>query len=269
MARIYLNQNLSYLESNSPKGFWPNPTKEGFHRNEKHPWEVPMKRKPRGSRNKFYFDLSEEDIKYFSSGKITTSNKFGLLDPDNIELKEATSRSSGQKMSSPSRKKKEESSPRSSEGVPLYRTGRYSSGNTLHSTYDNFIQSRLNHDCFVDFLNCNNDFMFSDRINFCSGYFPDFITLDSKNAYELSEGNDYSFYYLYTNNNKHLKQLGNCRSKYNSKYFCNMYPAYEISKSQGEMLFTQEGDNLLGELVTGKQLKDLRHISNRDNTLSR
>ena len=74
---------------------------------------------------------------------------------DIIEMKEVTSGSIGQKMSNPSRKKREESTLRSSEGISCHMTGRYSSGNTLHSTYD-FFESKYNHNSFI---NCTNDFI--------------------------------------------------------------------------------------------------------------
>ena len=156
-------------------------------------------------------------------------------------MKEATSGPTGQVLLNPSRKNRKDPTSKSSEGIPDYRSKRYSSGYTLHSTYDNFFKS-IN-DC-DNYVKCNIDFMFTDRRNFCSGYFPDFITLDNINAYELSKGNDYSKYYLYTRNNKHLKQLANCRSKYNDNYFYNMYSAYKICKSQGDLLCTQEGYSL-------------------------
>ena len=60
--------------------------------------------------------------------------------------------------------------------------------------------------------------MFCKRINFCSGYFPEFITLDNNITYELSNSDDY------------LKQIANCKSKYNSKYFRDIYYAYKIGK---------------------------------------
>ena len=103
MARPHLNQNLSCPGSRSPNGFWPNPTKEGFHKNETHPWEVPRKRKPRGSKKEFIYDLFTENIVYNNSETIITKNRFGPLDQD--KLKEATSGPKGRVLLNPPRKK--------------------------------------------------------------------------------------------------------------------------------------------------------------------
>ena len=35
-------------DTNSPKGFWPNPDEEFFHKKQTPPWKVPKKRKSRG-----------------------------------------------------------------------------------------------------------------------------------------------------------------------------------------------------------------------------
>ena len=65
---------------------------------------------------------------------------------------------------------------------------------------------------------------------FCSGYFPDFITLNDPLYYQLSNSNKHNFYYLNVKNGKYLKYLSNKKSKYDNHYFSNMTYAYRVSK---------------------------------------
>ena len=123
----------------------------------------------------------EENIKWKNSGEVTTFNKFDILN-----LEEDTSESTVQEAT-----------------CEFLNYGE----NTLYTTYDDFMRSRNN------LVDNNINFMYTNKSNFCSGYFPEFITLDNNDAYNLSKGDDYSRYYLYTNNNKYLKQLSNFKSK--------------------------------------------------------
>ena len=59
------------------------------------------------------------------------------------------------------------------------------------------------------YLNNNNCYMYKNNKNFCSGYFPDFITLNDPMYYQLSNNNNHKFYYLKTQNGKYLKYLSN------------------------------------------------------------
>ena len=121
--------------------------------------------------------------------------------------------------------KKEEESLESSEGKLVESKG---SKNILHSSLDNFMNSRSMYDFEYD---KDLNFMYTNKYNFCSGYFPEFITLNDNLSYNLSENNsDFNYYYLYTKNGKYLKQLSNCNSRYDGKYFKEMYMAYKISK---------------------------------------
>ena len=199
----------------SPRGFWPNPDEEMFYKARTPPWEVPNRRKTRGNKINYVYDLTGEELIYMKSGEVTTKNKFELL--------EETSSST-----EPSRKKREETplkSLKSSEGTYDDNEVRNYSRNILYPSYDDFMSNRG--DCDDNNIN----YMYTNKYNFCSGYFPEFITLDNDVAYNFSKMNNYSnYYYLYTNNNKYLKQLSNCNSRYDGKYFNDMNFAYKVSK---------------------------------------
>ena len=172
MAKHTSTCNLLSKGFESPKRFWPNPDEEMFYKARTPPWEVPTRRKTRGSKVKFLYDLTGKNIMYMNSGEVTTSNKFELLD-----LEEDTSSSTDHESTSPSRKKREELSLKSSEGE-LFDTGFLNnSENTLYSTYDDFMSTRSN------LVDDNINYMYTNKYNFCSGYFPEFITLDNNNAY--------------------------------------------------------------------------------------
>ena len=196
------------------EGSGPTQMRNGFIRPKPPPWEVPKRRKTRGNKIDYIYDLTGEELIYMNGGKVTTENKFDLLDEDPSTI-------------NPSRKKKEDEpwkSLKSSEGT--YVGTRYSK-NILYPTYDSFMRSRGD----FDYDDKEISFMYVNKYNFCSGYFPEFITLDDKVAYNFSKmNNDSNYYYLYTNNNKYLKQLSNYKSKYDGKYFKKMYFAYKVSK---------------------------------------
>ena len=64
-----------------------------------------------------------------------------------------------------------------------------------------------------------NYYVYEKNKNFCSGYFPSFITINDL-KYNLISQNNYPInitdnYYLKTQNNKYLKQVINKHSKYN------------------------------------------------------
>ena len=189
---------------NSPRGFWPNPNKEMFYKAKTPPWEVPKRRKTRGNRMHYIYDLTGEELVCMKRGEITTENKFELLDEN-------------PRTTSPSRKKREDepwNSLKSSGGT--YDGARHSK-NILYPSYDSFMRSRGDFDNDYDKdINC----MYINKYNFCSGYFPEFITLDDNVAYDFSKiNNDPNYYYLYTKNNKYLKQVSNYNSKYDGEYF--------------------------------------------------
>ena len=99
-----------------------------------------------------------------------------------------------------------------------------------------------------------NYFMYTKNKNFCSGYFPDFITLNDKSYYQLSNGNNYNHYYLYVKDKKYLKFLSNSNSKYNNKYFKDMNYAYRVSKKHLWDTVVSKND---------KKLKNLDYLKNK------
>merc|ERR1712055_459243 len=114
-----------------------------------------------------------------------------------------------------------------------------------NSVYNNhagsFItRNSVKHNSFKDFMldknkltDNNSHHMYSNKYNFCSGYSPDFTTLDSIDGFNYSKGSDMSHYYLYVNNNMYVKPLSNPVSKYDNGYFDKMRHAYQISRVQG------------------------------------
>ena len=65
--------------------------------------------------------------------------------------------------------------------------------------------------------------MYEKNKNFCSGYFPSFITLDNEKynmiSLNINPDNIFDNYYLKTKGNKYIKQIINNKSKYNFEYF--------------------------------------------------
>ena len=68
--------------------------------------------------------------------------------------------------------------------------------------------------------------MYEKNKNFCSGYFPSFITINDLKYTLISQNNHPSNisdnYYLKTQNNKYLKQVINKHSKYNLEYIIDL-----------------------------------------------
>ena len=263
--RRYSSQESDHRTPRSPRspvGFWPNPDKEYFYKVQTPPWAIPRKRKPKGDSQEFYYDLSDEELKWKHSGEITTSNRFELLSQEDI----CFSLTSKEDIPSPSKKNK---SKFNSMQAPDFRSNFCFSDNntcdTQNSVYENYVdtgnkfitQNSVMNKSFKDFmltkdklLNNNSHYMYSNKHNFCSGYSPDFITLDSIDGYNFSKGSDYSHYYLYVNNNMYLKPLSNPVSKYDNNYFDNLRHAYKISRSQG-WWNTEKGIPIPGESEKG------------------
>ena len=191
MTEPYLNQNLTHETVSSPGGFWPDPDKEGFYRNDNHPWEVPRKRKPRGSKESYYyFDMTTGETVMNRRKIPEDQNRFALLDPD-------------------------------FEENPPVCSYRLDSGDTLFQSYDNLF---YNINARFDVPDCYTCFVKSNKINVCSGYFVDFISLDDVNNYDNyndTKGVEFYKYNPLTKSNLHLKQLASSESKYNIKYFKN------------------------------------------------
>ena len=114
---------------------------------------------------------------FIRSGEVTTQNRFSLLDDTSSTVKQEPSR----------RKKKEVPY---SEEVFSNTEVWHDRGNTLHVTYEDFISKDSN---FVNFK-FNNDYMYTNKYNFCSGYFPDFIFLDKNSFNDMYNMNNFPRY---------------------------------------------------------------------------
>ena len=112
---------------------------------------------------------------------------------------------------------------RSPEHIPFINTD-VNISFSESSSFDNYMI--VNSNCIDD----NNYFLYNKNKNFCSGYFPDFITLNDNSYYQLSNENNHNFYYLYVKDGKYLKYLSNINSKYNNQYFKDMNYAYRVGK---------------------------------------
>ena len=221
MARHFSKNDSTNINYSSPEGFWPIPRKEAFQLTSSPTWTVPKRRNSRKKKgSEFYFyDTTEEDICFSKGGEVTTKNRFSVLEDTSCsEKKESPTRSS----------KKEDTS--HNEVLPDSFEW-HDRGDILHATYDDYISD--------NFISCNsmsykfikyNMFMYINKYNLCSGYFPDFITLNKNVFDDIYNDNNFPRYYPYNFNGKYLKQISNSESKYNNKYFSKMKSAYDISK---------------------------------------
>ena len=215
MARHLPTEDPICKQPESPAGFWPNPEEELFYKRQTPLWKVPRKRKSRGGAQEFYFDLEKNDIIWKKCGEITTHNKFDLIDPDMTRFE--TNDHEDFYISS-----------KKNSDIPYFDLNIYddffTEGDVINESFKDFMRTKGKNS------NSKNHFMYDNKNNFCSGYFPDFITLNDDFGYNISEGNNYSHYYLYVKNKKYLKPLSDSKSKYNNSYFDSMSFAYKVSK---------------------------------------
>ena len=172
----------------SPEGFWPNPQKENFCRKQA-PWRSPKNRNPQGILCSY--DWSTQSFNHYQGDEVTTYNKFELLtEEENLQT----------------------SNPDDDQILPE------ENGIILpdYISLDNFIH---NDSTLYD----QNYYMYDKNKNFCSGYFPSFITLDNDKYNMISQNtnpeNIFNNYYLKTKGNMYVKQIINKNSRYNSEYF--------------------------------------------------
>ena len=222
----------------SPEGFWPNPEKELFNKPLTPPWEVPRKRKTRGREPDYYYNVTNDNIEWKKCGEITTSNRFDYLEALNNtndletlystkernECGEVTTHDRFKQLYQEEETKTSGKKKETPPGEPQEEYQSNTENIIISESFDDFMKTESK------YIGKNKHYMYKNKYNFCSGYFPDFITLDVDIGYDISEGNDYSHYYLYTKNNAYLKPLSDPKSKYNNKYFIDMNFAYKISK---------------------------------------
>ena len=184
-------------------------------------WTVPKRRKSRKKKGrKFYFyDTTEEDICFSNGGEVTTKNRFSVLEDTSCH----------EKKESPTRSNKKEDTSHSEVLYDFY--GWQEVRNITYASYDNYLlNNQILHNSVTYKLTKYNIFLYSNKYNLCSGYFPDFITLDDNVFKDLYSDKNIPKYYPYIFNGKYLKQISNSESKFNNKYFSKMKSAYDISK---------------------------------------
>ena len=124
----------------------------------------------------------------------------------------------------------------------------YNIGNT--KTYPDPLECFYDYNMYNDYqmyndsndsndLNFINNFSYKyieENKDFCSGYFPSFITI-SNPKYDLISQNNlpsniFKIYYLKTKNGQYLKQISNEHSRYNIGYHNNMKAKYQSIKNR-------------------------------------
>ena len=207
--------NLLNEQTRTPRGFWPNPDVEPYHKSQIPPWEVPRKRKNRGRTQDHYYDLSNENIVWRSGGEISTSNKYDLfnledtrLNPDWDDINAEKNILVNQEVNTYSIQENEEL---------------YTGMNALNRSYQEFMDTKSK------YLDSINHCMYTNKK--CSGYFLDLITLNDDIKYNVSKCNRYPHHQQFKKyDEKHLKFLSYSLSKYNNKYFDDMSFAYKVGK---------------------------------------
>ena len=181
----------------SPEGFWPNPQKEKFFRKQA-PWRYSKNRNTQGILCSY--DWSTQSFNYYKGAEVTTYNKFELLtEEENLQT----------------------SNPYDDQIVPA------EDGIILphYVSLESFLQTD-------SILYDQNYYLYDKNKNFCSGYFPDFITLDIDKYNKISQNtnpeNIFNNHYLKTKGNMYVKQIINKNSRYNFEYFNNLRSNYQI-----------------------------------------
>ena len=200
------------------------------------PWEVPRKRKSRGTLRggRDCYDPIEGNIYTLGGENINTYNRYSPLRDVNDDMKEALHTLKRLPDSSPTQKRKKTRTVYFDNFEEFYKK------NSVNFMYDLFDNSSC--------------MMYSNKYNMCSGYFPDFILspnlnndnykgVYSKNIDFNSFSNDspnFNYnsvdYYPNFRNGKYSKQISNANSKYNNSYFHKLKPAYKICKKFRESL---------------------------------
>merc|ERR1712179_394005 len=232
----------------SPEGFWPNPDKELFYKVQTPRWLIPKKRKTKGDTSNYFYDLTDEELKWEQGGEITTSNRYKLLEdtPARPTCVEGTPISRKNDLPDFSLrfsfkeflpcKARESVINNKHVKIDLNSKNENSKFITRGSVMDYSFDSFMNDKNKVN--NNSNHFMYQNKYNLCTGYMPSFISQDCNEGYEFTKGNNQSLYYLYTKDGKYLKPLSNNVSKYNNMYFGKMRHAYNISKRHSNQILS-------------------------------
>ena len=149
----------------SPKGFWPHPDEEYFHKLQTPPWKVPKERKSRGSQSRFNRIEPNKTV----GGEITTHNRFSPLTMDlctdasvhNI-YEDIDEENSGVRSYTPSGHQPRIRNPARQESI------------FVNSNDISFISDKNENVYLRD--NDYNNVMYNFNKNNYAGYYPNFIT---------------------------------------------------------------------------------------------
>ena len=136
-------------------------------------------------------------------------------------------------------------------------------GDILYATYDDYMSDNYISSNSMPYKSTNyRMYVYVNKYNMCSGYLPDFITLDKKSFNEMFNINNSPRYYPYTMNGKYLKQISNFNSKYNSNYFSKMKFAHKLSR---QIDWSYEGTNNKYKSIPFKESLLFNNFKNKTN----
>ena len=191
------------------------------------PWGVPMRRKPRGLNmgrdcNKYY-DPTERRLFSSGVGEITTQNRYSPLSELLIEIEI-------------------DCTVEYDEG-PLQDFGQIHNKRSPRRVHFNDEKNQRKYardgiECSICMIDDYNAYVYENKINFSSGYFPEYILypcvdIDNVNSDCITDDINLDLnldYYPIFFGGKYTKQLSNKYSKYNNQYFSKQYSIYKICK---------------------------------------
>ena len=199
----------------SPKGFWPHPDEEYFHKLQTPPWKVPKERKFRGGLSR----LKEFEPNKTVGGEVTTHNRFNLLKMDistdaNIQdtyVKNDDEETSDARNYAPSGHQPRKENPAIQENIFVDNSVLFNS-NIIENVYhrdNDFISVKYNVNTFNNTENVykrdnkHNNVMCKFNKNYYAGYYPNFITpilSPNKNFNHTNIQNNVKYHQNQTNN---------------------------------------------------------------------
>ena len=185
----------------SPEGFWPLQRKGDVHSAHSPTWEVPNRRKPRNKNKKksefYFYDTNEEDIHFSRGGEVTTKNRFSLLEDTPCYGKKESLTRSEIKEDTPHK-----------EVSPDW-TDMQEKKNLFYNKYDDFLSDNIfQYDSTAYRIDNYNMYLYSNKYNLCSGYFPDFIFIPPVFENSFIDTRNPRYYPLIYNG-KYTKQISN------------------------------------------------------------
>ena len=191
------------------------------------PWGVPMRRKPReqslGRGPNRYYDPSKRRLFSSGVGEISTQNRYSPLSEIilEIELEHTVEHEEG----------------------PRQGFNRIHSKRSPRRVFFRDERSQMKHtrdglECSTCVTDDYNAYMFDNKINFSSWYFPEYIPypcVDIDNVDlncitdDINSDLNLDYYPIFYGGN-YTKQLSNKFSRYNNQYFNKQYSLYKICK---------------------------------------